>query len=274
MTAPLPGGRRRAIVAMQTAVERGLIELAPVVMAPPPKPVVVITPTALVEKKKGGRPKLAGDPDYRRAKPWPHAVIDDFLPEEMAVEAFLAFPNADDPIWKAHGREFTGEGKSRKLEMGKRAAMPEALQKVVDLVHGPAALDKLKAMTGFDDLTPDPSLYGGGLNLVEPGGFLKAHADFNWNEQLKAYRTVNLLIYLNDQWRPENGGELELWADSACAKKIEPLFNRAVIFTTTQKAIHGYVPVRATRRSLSFYFYRKEPAPGIAAEPHKTKWAD
>jgi hypothetical protein len=270
----LPGGRRRAIVALRTAIERGEAQApAPVAPLSIPAPAVAATPQPGPPKRKGGRPKAVGDPSYRNAKPWPHAVIDDFLPSEMAVEAFLAFPNANDPIWKAHGREFTGDGNSRKLEMPKRSEMPEALQKVVDLVNGPEALAKVRALTGFDDLMPDPELYGGGLNIVEAGGYLKPHGDFNWNDGLKAYRTVNLIVYLNDEWRPEDGGELELWTDGVCAAKVEPLFNRAVIFTTTQKAVHGYGPVKATRRSLNFYFYRQEPAAGIATAPHKTIWA-
>lgn len=292
MTAPLPGGSRRAIVALRAAIEKGLAEAPkpvayatpaptmarsapapiPAPVAEPPREAVALPPVA--EKRRGGRPKLPGDPDYRRAKPWPHMVIDDFLPEDIAQEAFMAFPAADDPVWRRHGREFTGGDKARKLEMAKREAMPEALQRIVDLIHGDTALAKFRAMTGFDDLEADPSLYGGGLNLVEPGGFLKPHADFNWAEHLKAYRTVNVLLYLNFGWKPGDGGELELWADGKVARRIEPIGNRCVIFTTTDDAVHGYGPVSATRRSLNFYLYRKTAAPGIASEPHKTRWAD
>ena len=316
MTAPLPGGGRRAIVALRAAIEKGLVEAPkPVEYAPPPvtqavpfnpstkhntayfkdpsrkaadehphiqivpqplaeTPAAVVEPEAEPEKRKGGRPKLAGDPAYRRAKPFPHAVIDDFLPDDMAEEAFLAFPNADDPIWREHGKDFSGDGHARKMHMGKRDAMPEALQRVVDLVNSPAAIDKLKALTGFDDLMPDPDLYGGGITLMPAGGYLDRHLDFNFAQHLGAYRTLNLIVYLNPGWQEGDGGELELWADGKCAKRIEPLQNRAVIFTTTDQALHGVAPCVKDRRALNFYFYRKEAAPGISPEPHKTKWAD
>lgn len=296
MTAPLPGGGRRAIVALRAAIEKGLVEAPKPVeyKAPPvtmaysgpvaPKPVALVAPVAVAEpsvepqaepeKRKGGRPKLAGDPAYRRAKPFPHAVIDDFLPDDMAEEAFLAFPNANDPIWREHGKDFSGDGHARKMHMGKRDAMPEALQRVVDLVNSPAAIEKLKALTGFDELMPDPDLYGGGITLMPAGGYLDKHLDFNFAQHLGAYRTLNLIVYLNPGWTEGDGGELELWADGKCAKRIAPLQNRAVIFTTTDQALHGVAPCAKERRAVNFYFYRAEAAPGISPEPHKTKWAD
>lgn len=271
MTAPLPGGSRRAIIALRTAIDRGLVP-APQPVAVPVVAVTGVEATERTEPKVYQRKTLSlGDKSYRLAKPWPHAVIDEFLPEDIAEAAAGAFPNADDPIWRSHGREFTGGDRANKLEMAKRDAMPEALQRVVDMLNGPA-LEKVRKLTGFDDLASDPSLYGGGLNLVPPGGFLKAHADFNTHEG--RYRTVNVIVYLNRDWQSGDGGELELWADGKVAKKIEPIFNRAVVFTTNQAAVHGYSPVKKERRSIGVYYYRDQPAKGIAAEPHKTLWVD
>lgn len=276
MTAPLPGGRRRSIVRLATNIDRGLVKppVAPVL----PPPVLTIVPTAAPqtepEKRKGGRPKLAGDPSYRRAKPFPHVVIEDFLPAELADDAYLAFPNADDPIWREHGREFTGDGHSKKLECAKVEAMPEALRKVFDLLTGPAALEKLKTLTGFDDLFADPSLYGGGITLTPPGGFLRPHADFNFADHLKAYRVVNLIVWLNSGWKRGDGGELQLYRLGQVEKSIEPTFNRAAVFTCSKDAVHGYGEVTAPRRSLSVYFYRYKAPLGFDGTPHRTIWHD
>lgn len=205
---------------------------------------------------------------YSGAKPFPHAVIDGFLPASMARRAAGAFPERSSKLWK----EFSGGGRAKKLELSDYEAMPYAIQEAVDYVHG-LALAQVKDLTGFDDLMTDPSLYGGGLNLVEPGGYLAPHADFNVRDGL-GYRTVNLLIYLNPDWSHGDGGELDLWANGRVARRIAPLFNRAVAFTTTDNAIHGYGTVRRTRRSMNFYFFRETAAPGISTEPHKTLWAD
>lgn len=216
--------------------------------------------------------------EYQTATPYPNAIIDDFLPPNVAEEAFDAFPTSADPIWARSGREYINAGNGRKYEMSDRNAMPAPLQRVVDMVHSSGFNDQLCKLTGLTDLIADPSLMGGGLNLAEGGGFLRVHADFNFNNELQAYRTVNVLVYFSKGWKAEFGGNLELWERdlSKCAKTVLPKFNRAVIFTTFSDAYHGVSPVNApddlSRRSMNFYFYRKDPIPGIRAEPHKTLW--
>ena len=69
----------------------------------------------------------------------------------------------------------------------------------------------LEALTGIEGLIPDPYFGGGGPHQIQPGGFLKIHADFNVHPQLKLDRRLNMLIYLNKDWREEYGGHLELW---------------------------------------------------------------
>lgn len=188
-------------------------------------------------------------------------VCDDFLPADLMEEAARAFPDERAFGWRCFDNEH-----GRKLEMRDVALMPSVFRDIVELVNEPPAL------FGFDDLFADPALYGGGLNLVLPGGFLAPHADFNWNEDLKAYRTVNMLLYFNDYWIESDGGALEFFENGQSVKKVAPLFNRAVLFPTTSSSIHGYGPVKRPRRSMGFYFYRKEPAEGVATAPHRTVW--
>ena len=40
---------------------------------------------------------------------------------------------------------------------------------------------------------------------------LESTPDFNIHDKLKLERKLNLLIYLNEDWSPDFGGELELW---------------------------------------------------------------
>lgn len=186
--------------------------------------------------------------------------MDDFLPQRMAEMAEAAFPSVESRDWK----HYESEG-GKKLEMADYARMPKALQEVVHYVNRTP-----RGLFGFDDLFPDHALYGGGLNMARPGDFLKPHADFNWNDELKAYRTVNLILYLNRDWREEWGGVLDLNGE-----RVLPTFNRAVAFVTRTDAVHGYGPVTGPvpRKSIGFYFYRKAPADGVAVEPHRTLWA-
>src|SRR3954451_19085559 len=91
-------------------------------------------------------------------------------------------------------------------------------------------------MTGIKGPIPDPYFLGGGLHEISEGGHLSMHADFNHHTPLNLERRINMLIYLNKDWKDEYGGQLELW-DSEMTKKyhsIVPVFNRCVIFNSTR----------------------------------------
>ncbi len=215
---------------------------------------------------------------YAGRQPFAYEVIDDFLPLPIAEAAWEAFPDAENELWHTEGRNYKKERIADKHEMTNYEVMHPALQQVVDIINGPAFVDYLNKLAGFDDLTADMTLNGGGLNMVKPGGFLRAHADFNWSNELQGYRTINALYYLNKSWKEEWGGCLELWEQdmSRVANVIVPAFNRMAIFTTFNSSFHGYKTVTApegrTRNSFNFYFYRKVAAPGIERDPHKTNW--
>lgn len=100
---------------------------------------------------------------------------------------------------------------------------------------------------------------------VEHGGFLGLHEDFTMHRGLNLDRRINVLVYLNRDWRPEWGGQLELHSSDALNSpkhqqvSIEPLFNRMVIFNTP-RALHGHTrpvacPPERARLCLSWYFY-------------------
>lgn len=132
-------------------------------------------------------------------------------------------------------------------------------------------ISEVERLTGIDSLLPDPELKGGGLHEIPPLGFLKMHVDFNWHPRIDAARKLNLLLYLNEGW--EWNGELILSSDGTeRSKVIAPIFNRCVIFPTTDSSWHGHPdPLSAprSRKSIALYYYRKEPKPKI----HSTIYA-
>jgi len=91
------------------------------------------------------------------------------------------------------------------------SAISDRIRRFLDAMNGFEMLLFLEALTGIDGLIPDPYFGGGGLHQIEPDGFLKVHADFNVHPKLKLDRRLNMLIYLNKEWREEYGGHLELW---------------------------------------------------------------
>merc|ERR1711871_1444675 len=97
-------------------------------------------------------------------------------------------------------------------------------------------------------------------------------------------RRVNTFIFLNDEWRDEFGGHLELWNRNMtqCQVRIAPTMGRFVVFSTTDFSYHGHpYPLKAppgrSRRSIALYFYTAEcPTEdclnGNCFHGHSTRW--
>ena len=100
------------------------------------------------------------------------------------------------------------------------------------------------------------------MHEIKKGGLLKIHSDFNKHPNLKLDRRLNVLIYLNKNWKEEYGGHLEFWDKEMkyCKTKILPIFNRMVVFSTTDFSNHGHpdplnCPDLVSRKSIATYYY-------------------
>ena len=122
---------------------------------------------------------------------------------------------------------------------------------------------------------PDESNMYSGFNIVEKNGFLKPHADFNYNSKLKKFRTINLLIYFNKKWKLEYGGNLIFYSYKNLKRKYEFLAkeNCAVVFLTNKYTIHGYKKINTNKKrlSLNFYYYTNKNL-SFSKRPHRTIW--
>lgn len=213
---------------------------------------------------------------YSNAEPFPHIVLDDFLKSGSAKTILDNFPDpADLTLWD----KYQAEGYEMKIATSREEQLSSTIKQALhDLNSGPF-IRFLQQLTGIQHLLPDPQLLGGGLHLVGPGGHLGIHADFNWHQELRVHRRINLLIYFNAHWLPEYDGNLELWSGDAksCVKSIEPTFNRAVIFNTTSDSFHGHprplkVPAGQWRRSIAMYYYTAQRPENEIREPHNTRY--
>jgi len=222
--------------------------------------------------------KLNYDPrplrdQYANAEPFPHIALDGLFDDD-ALDAVLAeFPSREAMRW----REFDTPLEKKLGYYHETSTISKTVREFLDAMNSFEMLLWLEALTGIEGLIPDPYFGGGGLHQIEPGGFLKIHADFNVHPKLKLDRRLNMLIYLNRDWRDEYGGHLELWDRdmSACRRKILPLFNRTVIFSTTDTSFHGHphpltAPEGMSRKSVSLYYYTAGRPEAERSAPHDT----
>ena len=144
----------------------------------------------------------------------------------------------------------------------------------------------LGRITGIDDLRYDPMYFGGGTHENRDGQALDLHIDFNYHPLTGWHRRLNLIVYLNPEWEPSWGGALALHRDpydpaADSAVQILPLFNRGVVFETTERSWHGFdritLPPGGTtgsRRSVAFYFYTEARPDAETAPTHSTIYVD
>ena len=219
------------------------------------------------------------DPEkYRRyftsAEPFPHIVLDNLFPNEVLEEILRDFPEPPGLDWKAMETP-----REKKLATKDLSGLSPAIRNFLLYLNSGEMVDFLEKLTGIEHLVPDPHYWGGGLHQIPPGGFLKIHADFNWHNRIALSRRLNLLIYLNKDWEEEYGGQLELWDNdmTACQQKIMPIFNRTVVFATTDFANHGHptpmtCPPDRTRKSIAIYYYSNGRPKSEVSLVHSTQY--
>lgn len=193
---------------------------------------------------------------YLNNAPFPHLAIDNLFPGELLTDVLADVRSLDHPIAK----NFYGSVK-KFATPDPQVMGPTAQRFLLDLCSA-RFCQFLEALTGIEGVIPDPHFEGGGVHEISRGGFLKMHTDFNWNKKLKLDRRLNMLIYLNQGWEESWGGHLELWDSEMQSQfvKIPPVFNKTVIFSTTDHSYHGHpnpleCPEGVSRRSLALYYY-------------------
>ena len=195
--------------------------------------------------------------EYNDNDPFPHIVIDNFLPPEILDSILEDFPKPGDIEWWTFNN-------NNEIKLGSKneVQIPQIARNVLQELNSGYILDWLEVLTSVPGLVADTRLIGGGLHQIQRGGKLGIHVDFNIESRTKLARKLNLLIYLNKDWNDDWGGHLELWNNdkTQCVQKIAPIFNRCVIFNTTGKPWHGHphplnTPDEVTRKSLALYYY-------------------
>ncbi|MGG5257277.1 2OG-Fe(II) oxygenase [Phycicoccus avicenniae] len=200
---------------------------------------------------------------YRAAEPFPHTVLDDVLTPEAFAAAVAEFPGTEDPFWR--GYLHVNETKYSNTAPD---TWGPTLTAVARELCAPEFVRYLEELTGIEDLLPDWSMDGGGLHQTLRGGHLNIHADFTTHHDHENWaRRVNILLYLNEEWLPEWGGELELWDQQMTAKRgsVRPKGNRMLVFTTSADSFHGHpdpltCPPGEARRSMALYYFTEEEA--------------
>jgi len=208
------------------------------------------------------------------SNPFPSICIDGFLSSDIASaisQSYPKFNHAQDV-----GLEFKKVNEKKKVQITDPDNFPGPVADLVAALSSKEFITNLEEVSGISGLIWDNNFVGGGMHLTGNAGHLDVHVDFNFEENTKLYRRLNLLIYLNQNWEDSWGGHLELWDEQVkdCFMRAAPVLNRCVIFATSDKSYHGVTAVQCpsdiTRNSFAVYYYTKIPPDDWVGDKHST----
>ena len=198
--------------------------------------------------------------NYFNAIPFPSISFDDFFNPDILEKVLSEFPDMSkrkDVVkfnMPAEQLKFAGKGEN---------TFGEETKKFMHYLNSEPFLNFIAKLSGIKEtLLGDPYYAGGGHHEIKKSGYLKIHSDFNFHPSTKLDRRLNVLIFLNKNWKEEYGGHFELWdlKMEKCEKKVLPKFNTMAMFTTTDTSWHGHpdplnCPEGMSRKSLALYYY-------------------
>jgi hypothetical protein len=217
---------------------------------------------------------------FASAQPFRHVIIDDFLDRPYADALLAQFPAFE------RGNYIGDDGRpGGKSTFDAMPRLGPAYAQLDQVIQSPGFLAWLGRLTGIDDLLFDPFYLGGGTHENRDGQPLSAHIDFNYHPSERWHRRLNLIVYLNHEWERAWGGLFDLYrdpyADPTPAVSVAPLFNRCVVFETTENSWHGFDRIQLpddrkalTRKSVALYFYTKNRDPAETAGRHTTHYVN
>ena len=196
---------------------------------------------------------------YSFADPFPHIQIDNFFSDEYLSSILDEFPDLSN---LKNSQNYKNQNEI-KFANNDFKNFPEKIKTFFNFLNSETFLNFLQILTSINEkLIADEKLNGGGLHEIKTGGLLKVHTDFSKHPTNNFDRRVNVLIYLNKDWKKEYKGCLELWDKEMkeCKQKILPSFNKMVIFSTTDFSNHGHpdpidCPSDVSRKSIALYYF-------------------
>ena len=213
---------------------------------------------------------------YQAAEPFPHIALEGLF--GRPIVRMVADEVSQMELDALHKSDNEYEVK---LSTDDAALFGPWTSKLLYALNSGVFLAFLERLTGINGLIADPHLRGGGVHIIRRGGKLGIHADFNHHKRLKVFRRLNLLLFLNREWDEAWGGHLELWnrEQTRCCRRIAPIFNRTVIFDTSNFSYHGHpqpleCPHDECRRSLALYYYTVDCPHESDRDPHGTLFVD
>ena len=221
------------------------------------KPAYPMDPRSLyLPPKEAAEQGKAYAEKYQSGQPYHYIGIDNFLPLDILEKVHAeALATDQKPPENSSPQEHLKASYNPDI-------LPDYTRLVFNALNSQSFIRFLEEMTGISGLIADPYFKGGGIHRTNNGGYLGIHADFNHHKQMNLERRLNILIYLNPDWKAEYGGAFEIWTDDMKEQvaSYAPIMGRMCCFSTSSTSMHGNPepvnhPDGKPRMSIALYYY-------------------
>ena len=192
---------------------------------------------------------------FLNAEPYEHIIIENFLNKEYAEDIYNNFPN-DIENWYKYINPI--EVKYAYDDINK---LPKCLKDIFYLLSTEQMIKIISKITNISNLEYDQYLHGAGLHSLPRNGRLHMHLDYEKHPYTGKQRRLNIILYMNKEWKEEWNGQTELWNKdmSECITKCPIKYNSALLFKTDEISWHGIpnkimCPENIFRNSIAYYY--------------------
>lgn len=207
-------------------------------------------------------------------EPFQHWILQDLFPAEDVAGVYqeaVGLPDGD------HWARYTNDCEAGKRACRSLSKLGAATNRLFDWLLSPRFVKMVEEWTGVGSLQADPTLHGAGIHVTDPGGWLNTHLDYELHPTLGLERRVNLVLFLNPEWREDWGGAFLLCDPTGSVqKKVLPNAGRALLWESSNLTYHGVektAPDAPPRVTVACY-YLAPPRPGASRKralfiPHR-----
>lgn len=191
--------------------------------------------------------------------PFRHWLLRGVIPPEVLAAARAAVPEADWPGWVRYANDV----EQKRTTRNGLADLPPTAGDLFRGLCGWGFVSFLRHLTGVPELLSDPSLWGAGLHVSDPGDYLSPHLDFDAHPRMPGCRRrLNLVAFLNERWEVAWGGAFQLCsAAGEPVKEIHPEPGLVVVWEASDVSYHAATEVTGPESRLTAACYYMAPAP-------------
>jgi Rps23 Pro-64 3,4-dihydroxylase Tpa1-like proline 4-hydroxylase len=181
--------------------------------------------------------------DYIKQKPYPFFVKDNFLDPVFAKEIQQEILNLPEEYFDMYDNVC-----EKKKIFRDKNQISGKLKEFFDKMMTSEMLDHLSQIVGFKLINDDIKHYWG-VHVFTKNSKLGVHVDAGFHPQTGLKKQLTLGYYLSSNWEKSYGSNFEIWNGESAhlempqlknlSNSVEPLFNRALIFTCNDFAWHG-----------------------------------